>query len=722
MLRRGSRRPRDRAPAGAILAAAALACAPEAGSLEVRFPSAPLRDATREVRLFAFAAGAEGEPPRCKVLDPRGLGPGDAEQRTGLGAAARASASLAPELARFSDLAPGTYTLVVEAWGPPCEQAVGVGSGDEPRCARLADRGEPILRGYHCSTLELRRDERLELAVDLEPLALIGALMEVPTALPVNAVAFDDANPLLAAAGLRAAERMVVQLFDHTRESVNGVAVRWSVSEGEGAIAAAQPGRTDDDRLTLERGISDAYLVAGRSAPQAGAGRIVVTAHAPGYEGSPIRFVAQTVPAVRTIQQRFQLPRELVPLDSASRANQPLALADLDRDGRLDAVTSVGSGTHRLVVLYGDGELGYTLRVTAEQPREVRALTPMRVGGGEVGLAVSVAERVGQSAQVGGQRVFRAREPALELWRGLGERGPSTELSVTPTVFASIDGRPIEKLAVAIDAAELGRDDVDELVLSRCSYSLDSIGGSSPLVDCAASLESRTDSELAVLRMSRDGDRLALDELVLVPAEARDGGMREARFLDVNADGSLDLVFATASQVNFVCGNRNQPEAAFGFASAPRERFTAFFAGTFTVAAGRFSEDGISVITSGASRASSREAGFVVSEARGCEWGPSRPVVTARRARDFELMARVANVNGDRWDDVILLERATQNLRLHLGAGGGRLASGPALQLGSSALGPLAVAIERVDEVDRVVAATLDRTTNELVLFRFFAE
>jgi hypothetical protein len=711
---------RRRASGAFLLGLLAGGCAQGGGAIEVRFPSEALRDVSREVRVFAFAA-AGAEPPTCAALDPRGLGPGDAEARSGLTAAARAASPLQDPLASLPDLPAGLYTVVVEAWGPRCEAAVGVGSGDEPRCTRLAAGGEPVLRGYYCNVLELRAGAPLDLSADLEPLALVGAVMEVPTAVPLEAIAYDDARPLRVTAGEAATVPFRVQLFDHAREKADGVAVRWSVAEGEGGLLEGQPALSGDD--SGERGVSSATLVPGRGV---GGRRVVVIAHAPGFEGSPVRFVARAVPAFRTETTRVRVPLDLANLASVRMADQRVLVADLDGDGRLDALTAVRADEddavrHRLVGLLADGSRGHRLRITGSVPQTVRALEFLRLEGGARVVIAAVVDATGDRRGTPGGDAYVARAPGFEVWRGFASPGEDVQLDEAPQRITSVGGVPLTKFAIALDAADLGADGVDELAASRCSYAVDRRGYSAPWLDCFGALTTQTDGEIAVFRARTEGERVVLEQLAVVPAEGNDGGFREVRFLDVDGDGSLDLVFTTDTQMNGVCGNRNQPQAGFGFATPVRFRTSVTFAGAHSVAGGRFRDgDGLSVVTGGAYRASGPNSGFTLVASRGCAWEESSRVVeVGRRTRNTALTVRVADVNGDGWDDVLQLNRDTRTLAVHLGAGAGEVAPGPVFELGSGALGPLDVGVERVGDRDEVVAATVDRTANEVVFFRF---
>ena len=134
-----------------LLALGASACS-RTDQLEIRFTSAAQRAATTEVRVFLFG-GPDAESPGCPALDPRGLGPGDAPARTGLTAAFAEIGRLDDPVAELPDVPAGDYSVVIEAWGPPCKE---IRSGQtETECAQLSASGPSVLRAYYCNDFSL---------------------------------------------------------------------------------------------------------------------------------------------------------------------------------------------------------------------------------------------------------------------------------------------------------------------------------------------------------------------------------------------------------------------------------------------------------------------------------------------------------------------------------------------------------------------------------------
>lgn len=159
----------------ALLLSLGSGCAPS-DQIVVRFSSEPIRKAVNEMRLFAFGAdpmsAREGSPP-CSQIDPRGLGPGDAEARTGLTPQYRWRGANQTALGEFQSVRKGQYTVVVEGWGPPCKRVtLPARREDDPSCAEPSTTGQPVLRAYYCGiqTLDPRPQARRDrFARELRP-------------------------------------------------------------------------------------------------------------------------------------------------------------------------------------------------------------------------------------------------------------------------------------------------------------------------------------------------------------------------------------------------------------------------------------------------------------------------------------------------------------------------------------------------------------------------
>jgi len=684
------------------------ACTP-ADRLEIRFQSAAQQSASTELRVFAFG-GPDHAAPGCAALDPRGLPPGDAAQRTGLTPQYAESGPAGAELTEIANITKGTYTVVIEGWGPPCQE---VRSGaDETVCARLQGTEATVLRGYYCNDLELGR--RLDAAADLISFADIGATLSVPT--KIRSVRHpDEAQPLLVTDGLPARERLWVQLLTGNGDEVDDMPVRFTVEAGSGSIVQPQPILTQPETIldVTDQGLAGATLQANAGASRVNDGVILVSAHAPGFEGSPVRFHARPLANVDLQLQTLTVPRASASMAGLEDEAVPVALSDLNSDGALDLITVAGGSDHQLLVHYGGHP---EVHVSQVQPLQARALTVARLEAGVPSVIISTATRYSQiRGDTPHGNVHLAENPQLEIWSGLNE--PAAQVSLTgPThVLTQLDGQDIKKLTISITAADIDDDGVDELAMTRCSYTRDSLGSSS-FIRCFGTLNARMDSEVAVLVATAANE---LSVRATIAASNTEGGVRESAFADIDDDGTLDLIFATNANVHGACSRRFQ--AANGFDLSRENSFfeTTTSGRSYALATGHFNDDSrADVMIAAGVRAGSPDSEMKAVGGLSCgefDPGPPYSLEVGSKTLSHLLIVRAADVNADGRDDVILLHRNTRQLQVWLGGGNLDFAAGPIIELPIGFAGDLAVATEG----DTVVAATVSPDDNALLRLRF---
>lgn len=675
--------------------------------LEARFSSAAIQRVTNEVLSFLFPGDEAG----CESVDPRGLGPGDAATRTGLSPLFSAKTPPGePLFADFSGVPVGPTTVVVEAWGLPCAE-VG-GSAEAPVCNRLSPTGSPVLRGYFCSDLELRGTERIDLIAELETFALIGSTLSVPTSFPTSAVHYDDDHPLFLSDGLEGRDRYTVQVLNHVAEAEQDVRVRFEVVEGDGRLTDPQPLATGHDPKAPDDGLASTTLQAGIFASNSG-GRIVVRAHAPGYEGSPIRFVAQAVPAVRIEHTSIPIPRQQVNLAATSGDSHPIIAEDLDGDGRVDLATVAETSDHVLVLAYALPDGGWSIHVSNPIPGQVRAMTTAALAPGRRSLLLSVADPATSFGPTPFGDTYIIRNPRIEAHDGLDVRPTGSTFTAAPIILDRESGTAMELAAVDMDAADIDGDGIDEIALSRCSYIYRVNAPQSPSVLCNARLSDKTDSELALLRVMPGP---SLQKAATLQSEGNDGGFRGVRLVDIDGDGSLDLASAASSIAVGVCGRAGMPQSGFGFNDAPRFFTTITFGQGWSLAAGRFNDDDFTdLLITGAVRSASPDAGLKLVPGGPCRFedGPN-PLIVGPKTAARALVVRTADLNRDGWSDAAVLHRSEREIQIYLGGGRFGLAAGPTVHLPFSTSGEMDLALE----ADHAVLGTLAPADNALVVAR----
>lgn len=731
----------------ALLLSLGSGCAPS-DQIVVRFSSEPIRKAVNEMRLFAFGAdpmsAREGSPP-CSQIDPRGLGPGDAEARTGLTPQYRWRGANQTALGEFQSVRKGQYTVVVEGWGPPCKRVtLPARREDDPSCAEPSTTGQPVLRAYYCGIQTLDPGHKLDAIVSLESFARIGSTITFPGL----AIVYDAANPLLVVDGLESHNQMYAQLLDETAGGLNGVKLRWSVASGSGSFDFAQPTVTADatpeETPNPQHGISAAVLHAGVSASSVEGGKIMVSAYAPGFDGAPLLIEARALRGVEIDISTFDLPRDRVDLSGASFEYQPIAVDDLNGDGILDVATigglpgrCNGDGTqaspaaHRLVVMLGTANGGLTPAFSGPINREVTALKTARVdrSGRKSLIAFTRDYCPGRIENTAAGPTFVAKGPRIEVWTDLAITQSDATITSMPMILsevlkcngASCAMAPLTKHTIALDAADIDGDGIDEIAVSRCSYIRRASGGQLLDINCHGLMADLSDSEVALLTVELAGSQFAgFRERAAIVNRGLDGGFREVRFADVNGDGSLDLVFATDTQVAGLLGRKNMPDTGFGFAIASRFEESASFSHVFSLGTGHFNDPRYAdALVAGGYRLSSSIAGIKLLVGGSANLESGRTTVAVGPPTDGRLLLlRVADLNADGRDDALVLHRETRELQVYLGGGTKLLAAGPAITIPSGVTGEIDVRIESPGDRQTAVAAISAPNDNRLFIAR----
>lgn len=695
----------------------------------VRFPRASLRQVTREVRVFLFAPNVEGQaPPACDVFEPRGAPFGDAEGRTRRTAAAKLVAPVADEIGSLPSVSFGRYTMVIEAWSPRCIDVDIDNSDNSTFCRRTEAGPSTVMRAYACQTVDISSGNRLDTVANLSRLAEIGSRFQVPESRDLDNPSnrYTEASPLPVVEGTPALFPFRVQVLNELNEDVDGVAIYWAVDDRRGTFVGSATTTTDRDALIGGNGIASATLEAGIGTAQVDDGQIIVSAYAPGYENAPFRFHAKAVASVQTRLWQITLP-ESIDLDVIETSQSPVVYEDLNDDGRPDVLTVAGTNDHQLAALYDLGPDGYAAQVTPPQPRMARAIGVVRAGEATT-VVVSAAKRTSSTRiDLGRNRsAYQVEDPVIELWTNFRNLVPADQPLRPAAVLTDLDGVPLSKVAIAMDVADIDDDGNDEVAMSRCSYLWrGELERQSTFTLCyGASVTDQTDSELTLVSaiLDPDGELVGFRERAIIPYFGTPGGFRKVRLSDLNGDGSLDMIANNAVQVLGRCGARNQPSAGFGFSQEVGTfLIDTGFSQAFGLDTGRFNDDRFAdIVTTGALRLSSADAGFSLVPGADCALTSRRPaIVSVPRTTAHQLDIRTADLNGDGWDDVLLLHRAIRQIQLFFGSGLEDLARGPSIDLPIGPAGELAIANVGTAEAPVIRAAIPARRENAILFVEF---
>jgi hypothetical protein len=742
----------------AILACGAAAACSRSGTISVRFPSEAVRKIISEIRVFVFATGGS-----CETFDPHGAPEGDAEARTGLTAIAKVAGPVNDTIGQLPSLKRATYTIVVEGWGPSCKRYSDATVKNERACLEVSNEGPKIMRAWSCAQASLDKATDDEVLAALEVVAPLASSIQIPP----DAPKLDgDQHVATVVDGLSARDAFLVRTLDENGAALNGVKVRWRVIGGSGFIDDPQPSVSKHDIVNDStqpegtEGVSRVFVHAGATASSVENAKITVQAHAAGFEGSPITFEARALRGVEATRTSFEIPPSAIALDAPDPEFQPIVVDDLDGDGSSDIVVVGGTDAscggsggmdaqHQLAVLFGSADGSYRAAFSDLFPERVTAMkTAVLDRSGKKSLLVflknvcsSYQEVMPPNATVqtcarGMPHLYAyvTQNPQIEVWShfdsaGAGASGAhlSADRLLIDKVLSCSGGSCAQKSLVhqviSADAADIDGDGVDEIAMSRCSYVWPCSGGSSSNIACHGDLEDLSDSEIGLFTAELSGGAFTgfRDRGSGIQNMGFDGGLREVRFADINGDQNLDLIFATQTKVAGVCGRRNLPDQAFGFAGTPRRfDYPAGFAFAFSVAGGHFTSDRFAdAFVSGGFRASGKDAAVKLLPGGDCNFDPGTEAVKFGPTASARLIiSRLANLNADTKDDVLVLHRETRTIHTFFGGGSDHLAEGPLIELPTSANGEVDVHVEGSGDDQVSVIATTSPDQNMVHVLR----
>jgi hypothetical protein len=324
-------------------------------------------------------------------------------------------------------------------------------------------------------------------------------------------------------------------------------------------------------------------------------------------------------------------------------------------------------------------------------------------------------------------RNYRVKFLSIEAWdptrESIALKGRIQSETVC-TTETNCTTRELEKIAVSADAADLNPEDgLDEIAVSRCSYT----AFSRFPIDCYAGIQTHHDGEVTVLRPILTGDQLTgmrvlstLTAAQTIGGAWQGGGFSEVRFTDLDGNQLPDLAWARPSLVLGVC-SANHPDTGYELGDPNRIfQHSANLTFGYSIGVGNFTESpGRDVIVSGGLRAAGPVAGATLLESTGCDFNDdASDIIAGPRSSAESLLVRVASLNGDQWDDAVMLHRAQGVLYTFMGSGTLELARGPTIELGAPSAAALGLGIEGPAESPVVVAATYIARDNRVVIAR----
>ena len=211
------------------------------------------------------------------------------------------------------------------------------------------------------------------------------------------------------------------------------------------------------------------------------------------------------------------------------------------------------------------------------------------------------------------------------------------------------------------------------------------------------------------------GDPLTLSVAASRGAQGNDGGYRDVGLVDVDGDGSLDLVSAGSSILVGFCGRAGMPQNGFGLNNAPRFFTSIAFGQGWSLAPGRFNDDSFTdFLVTGAVRASSPDSGVSLVAGGPCDFSDARPIVVGPKTGTRYLSVKSADVNKDGWTDGVLIHREQRELQLYLGGGQFGLAPGPVVHLPVGTVSD----IDLKETAENVLVAATSPSENVLLIAR----
>jgi hypothetical protein len=326
---------------------------------------------------------------------------------------------------------------------------------------------------------------------------------------------------------------------------------------------------------------------------------------------------------------------------------------------------------------------------------------------------------------------YTAKNPRVEIWSNLtlaANGAPLTPTSTLTQEASCIGGQcggsqPIIKKTIEATAADLNGDNIDEIAMSRCTWTVEPGEGADPRVPChGGTLNGFTDAEIAVMHPNLAHGAARFEQIGQVKTRGDDSGFREVRFADINGDGNLDLVFAVEDRIGVSCGSTGG--TGFGSEASTGRSNATTYTHAFSPGPGHFIQGrGMDSVITGAFLDQGKTSGFNLALADRCSFPAQVPavVVDERSFSARALIARVADLNHDGWDDVLILQRETGHLIVYFGTGTEGFARGPEIDIPTRGDGELGLFIESDGANKTAVAATTDPARERVYVYRLSA-